>query len=91
MQSKMGPKMCAVVRCSTRYVKGKNIFIKQIRSLKFIKKETEEYNHQESLLKFILSHRESTSKHDSITAQIHRGQCGICEKHFKDSNFVISE
>ena len=83
--------MCAVVGCSTRYVKGKNIFIKEIRSLKFIKKGTEEYNHQESLLKFILLHRESTSKHDSISAPIHRGQCGICEKHFVDSGFVICE
>ena len=85
----MGPKICAVNGCSTQYKKGQNIFIKSLKSLKFIKKGTEEYNHRDLLLKFILSYRDSTSKDDTINSQIHRGQCGICERHFKDTDFVI--
>jgi len=85
----MAPSFCALNNCSNHYQKGKNVYIKQVKSLKFIKKDTDEYNHQVILQKCILSYRDSNNKHDSILSQIHRGQCGICERHFKDSDILI--
>ena len=39
--------------------------------------------------KFVLAYRDPKSKEDKILSQIHRSQCGICERHFKPSDFKI--
>jgi len=87
----MAPSFCAINNCGSSHKKKGNIFIKQIKSLKFFKKGTDEYKQQEELQKCILSFRDPKSKEDGILSQIHRGNCGICEKHFKASDIVISK
>ena len=41
------------------------------------------------LQKFVLAYRDPKSKEEKILSQIHRSQCGICERHFKPSVFKI--
>ena len=62
-------------------------FILNLSKTKFIKQGAEECEHQEALQKFVLAYRDPKSKEDKILSQIHRSQCGICERHF---NHLIS-
>ena len=87
----MAPSNCAVPGCSTSYKNEKNVYIKQVMSLKFLKKNSPEYKHQKLLQKFLLRYRDGKSKEDVIISQIHRGQCGICDKHFTITDFDISK
>jgi len=86
----MAPTNCALPGCNAQFKRDK-VFIKVIKSLKFIKKGTEEYCQQEALQKCVLSYRDPNSKEDKILSQIHRSQCGICERHFKQSDFDVGK
>ena len=85
----MAPCNCAVPGCFTSYKKGEKVYLKQIKSLTFLKKDSPEYKHQELLQQFILRYRDGKSKEDAILARIHRGQCDICDKHFTTADFDI--
>ena len=50
----VAPSNCAFPGCSTSYKNEKNGYMKQIMSSKFLKKNLPEYEHQESLQKFLL-------------------------------------
>ena len=84
----MPPNSCAFPGCNSYYKKGK-VYIKLIKSLKFLKKGGKEYIHQKALQDVILSYRDSSHKLDNILSQIHRGQCGICERHFKANDIIV--
>ena len=84
----MSPTNCALPGCNAEFKRHK-VYIKPLKNLKFIQQGTEEYEHQEALQKFVLAYRDPKSKEDKILSQIHRSQCGICERHFKPSDFKI--
>ena len=86
----MAPFFCAIPGCSTRYKKGSNSYIVTVKNVKFLAKDTDEYIHHENLRKVILSFRNPQSKSDGILSQLHRENSGICERHFKEEDFVPS-
>ena len=83
----MAPSFCSIPRCSSRHKKGCNIFIAMVRNINFLPKDSDKYRHHESLQKVILKYHDPLSS----KAQLHKDQCGICEKHFKPEDIIVGK